>query len=78
MTDQELIHKMREGSCGFRALAADRIEELLTESADMRNELCLIEELLTKSADMRNELCLKCGRFKIAHAGACDGCRWKH
>ena len=26
-------------------------------------------------ADLRNELCLKCGRFKLAHEGACDGCR---
>ena len=26
----------------------------------------------------RNELCLKCGDYKMAHKGACDGCRWKH
>ena len=25
---------------------------------------------------MRNELCLKCGKYKEAHNGACDGCRW--
>ena len=28
-------------------------------------------------ADIRNELCLKCGRYKTAHEGSCDGCRWK-
>ena len=28
-------------------------------------------------ADCRNELCLKCGRFKLAHEGACGGCKWK-
>ena len=28
-------------------------------------------------ADLRNELCLKCGRYKTAHEGSCDGCRWK-
>jgi uncharacterized protein YlxW (UPF0749 family) len=27
--------------------------------------------------DARNELCLKCGRYREAHNGACDGCRWK-
>lgn len=27
--------------------------------------------------DLRNELCLKCGKYKDAHLGACDGCRWK-
>lgn len=26
----------------------------------------------------RNELCLRCGSYKQAHLGACDGCRWKH
>lgn len=26
---------------------------------------------------MHNELCLKCGKFKNAHLGACDGCRWR-
>lgn len=27
--------------------------------------------------DMHNELCLKCGKYKDAHLGACDGCRWQ-
>lgn len=26
---------------------------------------------------LRNELCLKCGRYKTAHEGSCEGCRWK-
>lgn len=26
---------------------------------------------------IRNELCQRCGRYKTAHEGACDGCRWK-
>lgn len=26
---------------------------------------------------MRNELCQRCGKYKAAHEGACDGCRWK-
>lgn len=26
---------------------------------------------------MRNELCQYCGKYKKAHEGACDGCRWK-
>lgn len=24
-----------------------------------------------------NELCQYCGKYKYAHEGACDGCRWK-
>lgn len=27
--------------------------------------------------DCRNELCLKCGNYRQAHHGACDGCRWR-
>ena len=26
---------------------------------------------------MRNELCFKCGKYRDAHNGSCDGCRWK-
>lgn len=37
-------------------------------------------EELTKIAkeikDMRNELCFFCGKYKDAHLGVCDGCRW--
>lgn len=25
----------------------------------------------------RNELCLRCGNYREAHKGACDGCRFK-
>lgn len=40
-------------------------------------ELWPNEYLTDKNADLRNELCLKCGRYKLAHDGACDWCRWK-
>lgn len=30
-----------------------------------------------RAQDARNELCLRCGRYKEAHKGSCDGCRWK-
>lgn len=26
---------------------------------------------------MHNELCLRCGLYKEAHLGACNGCRWR-
>ena len=34
------------------------------------------DELKKKLAAMRNELCCKCGNYREAHNGACDGCRW--
>ena len=35
------------------------------------------DELKKKLAAMRNELCCKCGNYRDAHNGACDGCRWE-
>ena len=35
------------------------------------------DELKKELAAMRNELCCKCGNYRDAHNGACDGCRWK-
>ena len=35
------------------------------------------DELKKELAAMRNELCCKCGKYREAHNGACDGCRWK-
>lgn len=47
--------------------AATAIRHLSFELCDCRRDL----------KDCRNELCLKCGDYKLAHKGACDGCRWK-
>jgi hypothetical protein len=37
-----------------------------------------IKQLETDIADLRNFACQLCGRYKTAHEGACDGCRWKN
>lgn len=36
-----------------------------------------IDELQSENKALRNELCYKCGRYKEAHNGACNECRWK-
>ena len=36
-----------------------------------------LHEAKSELAAMRNELCFKCGNYREAHNGACDGCRWK-
>ena len=39
---------------------------------------CKERDDLKKELDaMRNELCCKCGKYRDAHNGACDGCRWE-
>ncbi len=35
------------------------------------------EELKEKYERCKNELCLRCGSYKQAHKGACDGCVFK-
>ena len=36
-----------------------------------------IQKLTEELIQCRNELCLRCGNYKEAHKGACDGCRFK-
>ena len=48
----------------------DRLRMALASACKERDELK--KELAT----MRNELCCKCGKYRDAHDGACDGCRW--
>ena len=43
----------------------------LTEAADR------IEAQAKEIEALRNELCYKCGNYREAHNGACDGCRWE-
>ena len=37
----------------------------------------LIEKLDADRKDLINELCQYCGKYKQAHEGACDGCKWR-
>ena len=49
----------------------DRLRMALASACKERDEL-------KKELDaMRNELCCKCGKYRDAHNGACDWCRWK-
>lgn len=53
--------------------ASDRAA-LVAEIEKLRKQL---EQANSELAAMRNELCFKCGKYREAHNGACDGCRWK-
>ena len=35
------------------------------------------DELKKQLRTMRNELCYLCGKYREAHNGACNGCRWE-
>lgn len=68
--------------------AAEAIERLTAENEDLHKELewkgMVIalaqrehEKAESKCKALINELCQYCGKYKYAHDGACDGCRWK-
>lgn len=42
--------------------------------ADMWREISGLQRELH---DMKQDLCYHCGKYKMAHEGACDGCRWR-
>lgn len=35
------------------------------------------EKLAADRKALLNELCQYCGKYKQAHEGACDGCKWR-
>lgn len=45
-----------------------------TENSDC---VFAVEEIVQIIRELRNELCLKCEKYKDAHNGACDWCKWK-
>ena len=53
--------------------ASDRAA-LVAEIEKLRKQL---EQANSELAAMRNERCYLCGKYREAHNGACDGCRWK-
>lgn len=60
-------------------------EEELQGAKNTAEQYAAINETLFDSnmklgADRKaliNELCQYCGKYKQAHEGACDGCRWR-
>ena len=52
----------------------DYIDRLRMALAAARKER---DELKKELHEAKNELCCKCGNYREAHNGACDGCRWE-
>ena len=56
--------------CEAHCPYADKVMEKQEREEEMK---IILRDLL----DCRNELCLRCGSYKTAHLGSCNGCRWK-
>lgn len=76
MKDDELVKALDETDfsdacpCGAASLC-DADDCIIVQAATR------IEQLARDNNTIRNELCERCGRYKMAHEGACDSCRWK-
>ena len=74
MKDQELVNSLREHAERART---NEWETLITLCDDLAGAADLIEARAKEIDALRNELCLKCGKYTLAHEGACNGCRWR-
>ena len=74
MRGQNLVNALREHAEWARA---NEWETPITLSDDLTEAADLIEAQAKEIDALRNELCLKCGNYKLAHKGACNGCRWR-
>ena len=68
----------------LRKALVDKREELKTacdsiSQLDGANSSLMAanEKLAADRKALINELCQYCGKYKHAHEGACDGCRWR-
>ena len=57
----------------------DRLRMALAYTCKERDEARKeLHEAKSELTAMRNELCYLCGKYREAHNGACDGCRWEN
>ena len=67
MEDLKALMERPECCCGY-------IDELRMALASACKER---DEVRKQLHEAKNELCCKCGNYRDADNGACDGCRWK-
>lgn len=53
-----------------------QIEDMNQGMAQLAKAVAVKEEQ-SELHTIKNELCQYCGKYKQAHEGACDGCRWR-
>lgn len=76
---QRHIEALMKANAGLRDTIMRRdkqIEDMKQGMAQLAKAVAVKEEQSELHA-MKNELCQYCGKYKQAHEGACDGCRWR-
>ena len=76
--DNEIVTALRDESVavynGGRLFSREAVLALADLIETLQAQLAASQR---RAQDARNELCQKCGRYREAHNGACDGCRWR-
>ena len=54
----------------------DKQIEDMNQGMEQLAKAVAVKEEQSELHAMKNELCQYCGKYKYAHDGACDGCRW--
>lgn len=65
---------MRLAAYKDTGLTPGDVEELIKMATSKTNKVLQLKDELHA---IKNELCQYCGKYKQAHEGACDGCRWR-
>ena len=58
-------------------LRRDAQIEKMSEGLAQFAKAVAVEEEQSELHATKNELCQYCGKYKQAHEGACDGCKWR-
>ena len=74
MRDINLVNALREHA---EWAQANEWETPIALGDDLTEAAARVEAQAKEIDALRNELCLKCGKYTLAHEGACDGCRWR-
>ena len=74
MRDTNLVNALREHA---EWAEGNQWETPIALCDDLTAAADLIEAQAKELDALRNELCCLCGKYREAHNGACDGCRWK-
>ncbi len=75
-TEQEWISVLQDRLAAYEdtELTPGDVEELIKMAASKTDKVLQLKKELHA---MKNELCQYCGKYKKAHEGACDGCKWR-
>lgn len=76
---QRHIEALMQANAGLRdtIIRRDAQIEKMSEGLAQFAKAVAVEEEQSELHAMKNELCQYCGKYKQAHKGACDRCRWK-